>query len=169
MKTMGQSLRDERERAGLTVKDLVRLSGVPESTIRHYEASICSRQIENLCAVADVLGLTLDEIVGHEPVKKEARKGTVKLDLDEQDLGTLCICAVRYCHGRQTYMPSLVRDIVRPLLPKLSNKDLGVMVNDCGFQRRMELYGDDVIDKPGWLQWEQELIAEQARREEDKT
>jgi transcriptional regulator with XRE-family HTH domain len=172
MKTMGQSLRDERERAGLTVKDLVRLSGVPESTIRHYEASICSRQIENLCALADVLGLTLDEIVGHEPVKPKrrgVRKGTVKLELAEQDLGTLCICAIRYCHGRQTYMPSLVRDIVRPLLSKLSNKDLGVMVNDCGFQRRMELYGDDVIDKPGWLKWEQELIAEQARREEDKT
>lgn len=74
MKTMGQSLRDERERAGLTVKDLVRLSGVPETTIRHYEASICSRQIENLIALADTLGLTLDEIVGHEPVKKGARR-----------------------------------------------------------------------------------------------
>jgi transcriptional regulator with XRE-family HTH domain len=169
---MGQSLRDEREKAHLSVAELSRLSGVPDTTIRRYEASICSRQIENLIALTDTLGLTLDEIVGHEPAKskrRSARKGTVKLDLDEQDLGTLCICAIRYCHGRQTYMPSLVRDIVRPLLSKLSNKDLGVMVNDCDFQRRMELYGDDVIDKPGWIQWEQELIAEQARREETKT
>lgn len=71
MKTMGQSLRDERERAGLSVKDLVRLSGVPETTIRRYEATFCSRVIENLCAMADVLGLTLDEIVGHVPVEKE--------------------------------------------------------------------------------------------------
>ena len=89
----------------------------------------------------------------------------VKFSLDLQDLGTLCICALRYCHGRQTYMPSMVRDIVRPLLPLLSDKDIGVMVNDCDFQRRMELYGDEHIDKPGWLKWEQELIAEQARRE----
>jgi len=89
----------------------------------------------------------------------------IKLDFDETDLGTLCICAIRYCQGRETYMPDLVRGIVRPLLPKLTNKDIGIMVQDCDFQRNMSLYGDERIDKPGWLKWERELIAEQARRE----
>lgn len=89
----------------------------------------------------------------------------MKLEFEQQDIGTLCICALRYCFGRQTYMPDLVRGIVRPLLPKLSDKDICVMMNDCDFQRDMKLYGDEQIDKPGWLQWEQELIAEKARRE----
>lgn len=89
-----------------------------------------------------------------------------KYTLDEQDFGTICVCALRYAMGRQTYMPQLVRDFVRPLLPKLPDKTIGVMVNDCDFQRRYGDYGDDKIGKPGWVTWEQEVKAEQARRKE---
>lgn len=74
MKTVGQSLKDKRLRAHLSVKELSERSGVPDSTIRRYETSICSRQLENLMALADALGLTLDEIVGHVPVEKGARR-----------------------------------------------------------------------------------------------
>ena len=88
--------------------------------------------------------------------------GTYKLDQD--DFGTLCICAIRYCHGRQSYMPDLVRLIVRPHLKELSDKDLDVMIADCSFQRIFNLYGDPVIDKPGWIGWEQELLKERERR-----
>lgn len=84
---------------------------------------------------------------------------------DENDFGTLCICALRYCQGRETYMPSLVRDIIRPLLPQLTDRDIRVMLEDCDFQRKYDMYGDEHIDKPGWLQWEQELKAERARRD----
>lgn len=87
---------------------------------------------------------------------------------NQEDFGTLCICAIRYCHGRQTYMPSLVRSIVRPHLQELSDKDLGVMIEDCDFQRSFDLYGDPRIDKQGWLDWEQELLKEQKRRNEEK-
>ena len=76
---------------------------------------------------------------------------SVSVDFAPQDLGTLCICAIRYCMGRQTYMPDLVRGIVRPLLPKLSDKDIGVLHDDCLFQERMLLWGDEQIDKPGWI------------------
>lgn len=65
-------------------------------------------------------------------------------------------------------MPSLVRSIVRPHLQELSDKDLGVMIADCDFQRSFNLYGDPRIDKPGWLNWEQELLQEQKRRNEEK-
>ena len=89
-------------------------------------------------------------------------------DLDEQDdFGTLAICAIRYCHGRQTCMPDLVRSIVRPHLKELSDKDLNVMIDDCDFQERMHLYGDERIDKPGWLKWKDELIAEKERRTDE--
>lgn len=85
--------------------------------------------------------------------------------INQEDFGTLCICAIRYCHGRQTYMPGLVQSIVAPHLSDLSDKDLAVMINDCGYQERMNLYGDERIDKPGWLKWKETLLAEKRRRE----
>lgn len=84
--------------------------------------------------------------------------------LEKDDFGTLAICAIRYCHGRKTYMPDLVRDIIRPHLKELSDKDLTVMIEDCDFQERMHLYGDERIDKSGWLKWKADLIAEMERR-----
>ena len=62
-------------------------------------------------------------------------------------------------------MPSLVRDIIRPHLKELSDKDLAVMINDCSYQKRFDLYGDEAIDKPGWIEWEQELLKERERRD----
>ena len=86
-------------------------------------------------------------------------------NITQEDFGTLCICAIRYCHGRQTYMPDLVRGIIVPRLPDLSDKDLGVMINDCDYQERFNLYGDERIDKPGWIRWKEILLAEKQRRE----
>lgn len=88
------------------------------------------------------------------------------LKLQTEDFSTLAICAIRYCHGRMTYMPDLVRNIIRPYLKELSDKDLSVMIEDCDFQERMRLYGDERIDKPGWLRWKSELIEERKRRTE---
>ena len=90
-----------------------------------------------------------------------------QVDLPIEKFGTLSICAVRYCQGRQSYMPDRVRDIIRPHLKELTDKDLEVMIEDCDFQRKMCLYGDERIDKPGWLQWEQELLAERERRKQN--
>ena len=95
------------------------------------------------------------------------RKKSFTIPFAEQDdFGTLCICAVRYSMGRQTYMPSLVRSIIYPLFDKLSDKDLAVMLQDCEFQKKYEMYGDERIDKPGWEEWEDRLKAEQQRRKE---
>lgn len=88
------------------------------------------------------------------------------IDISEDDFGTLCICALRYCHGRQTYMPSLVQRICMPHLQEFSDKTLGVMMEDCDFQERMHLYGDELIDKPDWLRWKDALLAEKERRGE---
>ena len=88
-------------------------------------------------------------------------------NITKEDFGTLAICAIRYCHGRQTYMPSLVRNIIAPHLPDLGDKDLIVMIEDCEFQERMKLYGDVRIDKPGWERWKELLIAEKKRRAKD--
>ena len=92
------------------------------------------------------------------------RPGTIRLEVDEQDFGTICICALRYSMGRQTYMPSLVRDFIRPLLPKICSKSLRVMINDCEEQARCGNYGHPDIDRPGWVEWHRELLAEKERR-----
>ena len=86
-------------------------------------------------------------------------------NISQEDFGTLAICAIRYCQGRQTYMPDLVRGIVVPHLPDISDNDLDVMIDDCDFQETMKLYGDERIDKPGWIRWRELLNAEKKRRE----
>ena len=86
------------------------------------------------------------------------------INIDKENLGTLCICATRYCHGRKTYMPSLVMEIVGRHLPELSDRDIKVMYDDCRFMTPMD-YGDEVIDKPDWLLWEKKLKKELERRE----
>ena len=87
--------------------------------------------------------------------------------LTKTDFGTLCICALRYCYGRETYMPDLVRGIVRPFLRDLEDRELSVMIDDYDFYKRVHLLGDERIDRHGWEQWEKELQAERARREEE--
>jgi hypothetical protein len=86
------------------------------------------------------------------------------MNINNEDFGTLAVCAIRYCHGRETYMPALVRGIIKPHLQEISDKDLQVMLNDCDFQERFNLYGNETYDKPGWLEWKDILLNEQARR-----
>ena len=96
----------------------------------------------------------------------ESIKDTKKdIQLTQEDFGTLAICAVRYCHGRRTYMPDLIRSIVSKYIKNISDKDLQVMLKDCEYQKNMELYGDEAIDKPGWIQWKQMLEDEKKSRE----
>lgn len=79
------------------------------------------------------------------------------------DFGTLAICALRYCHGRRTYMPGLVREIVANHAHLITDKDLKVMLEDCEFQKRMSLYGEEV-DKQEWLEWKAWLENEERVR-----
>ena len=89
------------------------------------------------------------------------------IQINETSFGTLAICAIRYCQGRQTYMPSLVQGIVREHLRELSDKDLYVMIEDCRRQEEYNLYGSEVIDKPGWLKWKEDLLREKERRKNE--
>lgn len=89
----------------------------------------------------------------------------MKIDISQEDFGTLCICAIRYCQGRQTYMPSLVQGIVKEHIRELDDKDITIMLKDCKDQEDTPfLYGSETIDKPGWLAWKQALEDEKERR-----
>ena len=86
-------------------------------------------------------------------------------NISQENFGTLCICAIRYCHGRRTYMSRLVMDIIGQHLSELNDKDVKVMYDDCRFMNLLD-YGDEVIDKPNWLLWEKKLKEELKRRED---
>ena len=88
----------------------------------------------------------------------------MKIEIRQEDFATICICAIRYCHGRKTYMPSLVMEIVGRHLSELSDRDIKVMYDDCRFMNLSD-YGDEVIDKPNWLLWEKKLKEEVGRRQ----
>ena len=78
------------------------------------------------------------------------------IDINQTDFGTLCICAIRYCMGRKTYMPLTVQNIIREHLSDLSDNDINVMLQDREFQARMNMYGDSV-DKADWLRFWEDL------------
>ena len=40
--------------------------------------------------------------------------------MDNKDFAALAICAIRYCFGRQTYIPELIRGIVRNNIDKIA-------------------------------------------------
>lgn len=86
------------------------------------------------------------------------------IQISDEDFGTLAIGAIRYCIGRQSYMPSLVQSIIIPHLSELSDKDLGVMIQDCMDLSRNGNFGSEIIDKPKWVDFRTKLLNEQLRR-----
>ena len=93
---------------------------------------------------------------------KSAKRKEITISLD--DFGMLAICAIRYCHGRETYMPTLIQSVIEPHLTEIMDSTLDIMIEDCGFQERMHLYGSETIDKPSWIAWRDKLKSEQERR-----
>lgn len=68
------------------------------------------------------------------------------------DFESVLICALRYCLGRQTYMPSIVIAFVRPMLSALSVRALSVIVRDIeNAKGGVPGLGDPNIDEPLWL------------------
>lgn len=86
------------------------------------------------------------------------------IDLHDDDFGAVINCAVRYCIGRQTYMPQLVTDYVRPLLPYLNYITVSTMWNDI---RSAKSYGDKNIDEPMWMRFLDDVVKELDRRDGD--
>lgn len=83
-----------------------------------------------------------------------------KIDLTDDDFGAVINCAIRYCLGRETYMPSLVTTYVKPLLPWLSDKTVACMERDV---RECKHYGMD-CDETTWLAFLGAIRAEMYQR-----
>ena len=64
--------------------------------------------------------------------------------------GAVCNCAVRYCLGRQSYMPSLVCGYIIPLLPELTDKTLDCFERDIAERKRDGFNFGDSCDYETW-------------------
>ena len=85
--------------------------------------------------------------------------------LEQDELGILCICAERYALGRRTYMPSEVCRIIKSHIAELSDKDIYVLIKDieCPYVD----HGDQ-CDRVEWMRLLNALRAEWKRRRDDE-
>ena len=73
--TRGETMRMHRERARLTQCELAKLSGISQATICAVEIGRNSGgNLDTIELLADALGLSIDEYVGHKVVKYRERK-----------------------------------------------------------------------------------------------
>lgn len=89
-----------------------------------------------------------------------------KIEIDEFE--ALVVCALRYCQGRQTYMPSQIIEITLSYLDLMSTNTLKVIQHDCELQERYNKYGDELIDKPFWMTLRRAVNEELDNRKETK-
>lgn len=91
-----------------------------------------------------------------------AKKALGRADCDK-DFGIICLCAMRYALGRQTYMPSLVQDFIRGHIGEIDSGTIEIMIRDInkadritehklsdGHMMMLDGLGDTKIDRPGW-------------------
>ena len=97
------------------------------------------------------------------------------VESDGRDYATLCVCAVRYCLGRRTYMPELVCNIIRKNWDKISDTDLGIILRDIRdysgindpLDNSSRVYGDS-CDYSTWVKMAADLKSEISRRAKEK-
>lgn len=87
--------------------------------------------------------------------------------ITSDNLKTLFLCSVRYCLGRQTYMPSLVMSIIRTHNNVLSAQDCEQLVREIHEHNR--LFGNigADFDTRGWLQFADWLLEEAKKRSDE--
>ena len=90
----------------------------------------------------------------------------IPVDIKDKDFGALLICAVRYCLGRQTYMPGLIIGYITPLLPRISDNTLRCMEADLSQPDLYGGFGNEKIDEPIWIKFRCNIQEEIQRRKE---
>ena len=83
--------------------------------------------------------------------------------MEDEKFGVICLCAMRYALGRQTYMPGLVHDFIRAHIGEIDSGTVEIMIRDIdeadkitehklsdGHVLKLDGFGDTKIDRPGW-------------------
>ena len=87
------------------------------------------------------------------------------IEAEDDFFGAVLNCAVRYCIGRQSYMPGLVIDKITPWLPLLSEKTLWCFERDI---KEADILGDQDVDAPRWRKFQSDVQKEIERRKNEQ-
>ena len=101
-KALGKRIQEARQKAGLTQQDLCNKAGLSYSTLAKIErGAIRAPSIFTIESIADVIGVSLDELVGHEAggvPKKTSKSGIEFVYFDING------CLVRFFHRAFTQL-----------------------------------------------------------------
>lgn len=67
---LGSCIAQARQRAGLSQNDLADKLGISRNVIAQWERSAVSLKAEQLLTLSETLGVTVDALLGREPVKR---------------------------------------------------------------------------------------------------
>src|SRR5215211_6625280 len=70
---LGARLRDERQKAGMSLRELARRLGVSPSFVSQIENGKSSPSVATLYSIAQVLGTSIDSLFGHEVTAVETQ------------------------------------------------------------------------------------------------
>ena len=83
--------------------------------------------------------------------------------MTDEHFGTICLCALRYALGRQTYLPGIVQNFIRAHIGEIDQSSIKVMIRDIDEADSIRTFvsksgdvtvfdglGDTKIDRPGW-------------------
>lgn len=153
--TTGEKIRKRRIRLGLTQKQVADKIGVRYQTLQFWETGKRTPKINNLKKIADALEMDLIELC--DASKRMA-------DPSSDHFGAVCNCAVRYCLGRRTYMPSLVCGYITPFLPEMSDNTLDCFERDIAERKRTGFDFGDSCDYETWDAFYKAVCKEIERR-----
>ena len=129
MKIKSDVLKRLRKEKGLTQIKLCKDFGITQGTYALYENGKRNPKIETVKNIAKALDVDWTVLCDGENSKQA-------LDPTNDDFGAVCNCAVRYCLGRRSYMPSLVCGYITSLLPELTDKTLNCFERDIAERKR---------------------------------
>ena len=141
--TTGEKIRKRRLELGITQKDVANIIGTTGAYVSAVEKQKRGVKKETrLAKFAETLECSVNDL------KPDAPKGMV--DPTNDNFGTVCNCAVRYCLGRRSYMPSLVCGYITPILPELTDKTLDCFERDIAERKRKGFDFGDSCDYDTW-------------------
>ena len=139
----GEKIRKRRIELGIRQKDVARLIGTTGAYVSAVEKQKrCVKKEAQLAKFAKALECSVDDL------RSDAPKGMV--DPANDDFGAVCNCAVRYCLGRRSYMPSLICRYIIPLLPELTDKTLDCFERDIAERKRTGFDFGNSCDYETW-------------------
>lgn len=69
--TIGEAMRAAREKAGLSRNKLARMTGIPTVYLYRYENGESLPKVDTAEMLADTLGISVDEYIGHKVREKD--------------------------------------------------------------------------------------------------